>query len=58
MHVRRANVNGQYEIPKEWIARQMGLTTKMIDDHYGEWINEDAPHMGEMCRRCWALKFL
>jgi len=36
-------------VPKEWIAGQMGhTTTKMIDDHYGEWINEDAPHMGEM----------
>ncbi len=36
-------------VPKEWIAGQMGhTTTKMIDDHYGEWITEDAPHMGEM----------
>lgn len=36
-------------VPKEWIAGQMGhTTTKMIDDHYGEWISEDAPHMGEM----------
>lgn len=33
--------------PKEWIAGQMGhTTTKMIDDHYGKWIVDDAPTRG------------
>lgn len=31
-------------ISKEWIAKQMGhTTTKMIEQHYGEWVKADAP---------------
>ena len=33
-------------IPKEWIIRQVGHTsTRMIDEHYGKWISEDAAGM-------------
>ncbi|MCL1124479.1 site-specific integrase [Shewanella surugensis] len=36
-------------VPKEWIANQMGHTsTKMIDDHYGTWMTDEAPAMGSM----------
>jgi len=31
-------------ISKEWLAQQLGHTgTKMIDKHYGRWLQEDAP---------------
>ncbi|NRA62253.1 MAG: DUF3596 domain-containing protein [Psychrobium sp.] len=33
-------------VPKEWIANQLGhTTTKMIDEHYGKWMKEEAPNM-------------
>ena len=39
-------------IPKEWIVRQVGHTsTKMIDEHYGKWIREDAPGMANYVSR-------
>lgn len=39
-------------IPKEWIVRQVGHTsTKMIDEHYGKWIREDAPGMADYVSR-------
>ena len=35
-------------IPKEWIIRQVGHTsTRMIDEHYGRWISEDATGMAQ-----------
>lgn len=35
-------------VPKEYIANQMGHTsTKMIDEHYGKWMPEEAPRMAE-----------
>lgn len=31
-------------IPKQWIARQLGhSSTRMLDEHYGTWIRDDAP---------------
>lgn len=36
-------------ISKEWLATQLGHKgTKMIDDHYGKWIPEDAPPMARI----------
>ena len=36
-------------MPKEWIAQRVGhTTTKMIDEHYGEFITEDLPGLEEM----------
>ncbi len=36
-------------ISKEWIATQLGHTgTKMIEQHYGKWIKEDAPPMARI----------
>ena len=36
-------------VSKEWIAYQLGhSSTKMIEQHYGKWITEDAPPMAKM----------
>lgn len=33
-------------VSKEWIAKQLGhASTKMIEKHYGKWINENMPNM-------------
>lgn len=37
------------DISKEWIAVQLGHSgTKMIEQHYGKWIKEDAPPMAKI----------
>jgi len=43
-------------IAKEWIMRQVGyLSTKMIDDHYGKWLSEEACGMGDIVSKKLAI---